>query len=583
MEKRSMSIKKIAFALSVLFITTSFSIAQAKDDAPFVDADKAIQQSIDSDNQDSEKSLNNAQTEPSQAPEDAVIMDDLAFKRGLNNGGIFTVQWSKEPKDITFDKEGHELIVTVKDAYIDEVWRYAIDTAVFNTIVNTIDVSQKGQDVVLKFKMNQNFTFHDNLTSKKFQLTLDKQDTRVSDFNTKKPISLSFQNTPVRTILQSLAQFAGMNLVVSEDVGGHMSLNIKNVPWEEALEMVMTSQGLGERKIGSILYIAPRGQITQQEQAASEARQASEATEPIETAYVKLNYATAANVADVIRSEGSEVLTDRGSISTDGRTNTLVISDVGSHIGQIKEMITELDHPVQQVLIEGRIVEVNKSSGFDLGINYNAQDGDDSIKVLPSFIGSGTGDSGDTNPPGSSTLGVSFAGLFDGIDLDMEISALQSEGAGELISSPHVLVQDNEEAFIKQGKEVPFRESTAGGAAAVAFKQAVLELQVTPQIAPNGYVIMDVTVRKDSVSPDSVGEEPILDTKEAKTKLMVKSGETIVLGGILESQQTEQNTKVPFLGDMPLLGWLFSSRSTSVEDRELLIFLTPKIVESDET
>lgn len=505
---------------------------------------------------------------------DQAYLHDLAFHRTLNGGAALSVEWSERIKTDVKEIDDNTIQVIFYDASISSDWISNIDTSFFNTVVNTMDIERSEDNVVITLHAGDAVSFRRKETSQRFEVFVNKRQSAVNDFNVYEPITINFQGTPLRTFLQTLADFAGFNLVVSDSVGGNVSLQLRNVPWEEVMNITLLSKGLGRKQIGSILYIAPIAEIAAQEAAEAQARTVTEDSAPLEFAFIPLNYATAASVTTILMSNTISVLSSRGSISTDTRTNTLVISDTADHLRRIRDMVERIDTPVDQVLIESRIVEVAKGSAFDLGIQYTGSDARNpanNFSILPAFI------SGDA--PGSTNIALSFTRLFGGIDLDMEISALESENQAQLVSSPHLLVSDNTEAYIKSGKEVPYRQSTASGAASVAFKEAVLELLVTPQIAPNGYVILDVTVKKDGVSNASVGEEPILDKREIKTKLMVKSGETIVLGGIYETDKARARTQVPLLGDIPLLGWLFGSTAIRNESKELLIFITPKIIE----
>ncbi len=514
-------------------------------------------------------------------PHSETKITDISFKRALNNGSVISFNWKQENAEIHFSDAKNTLLITFFNAQIDQDWLHSIDASVFNTIVNTIDITQVGNNIEVVLHMGQAFSYEYQKLADRLVVTINKAYSEIEGFNVNKSISLKFQNIEVRSLLQILAQFAGLNLVVSDGVTGTISLNLKDVPWEEALQIVLMSKGLGKRQMGNILYIAPVAEIAAQDEQEALAKKANQQVAPLKIAYIPLNYAKALETTKMLTSGSVDLFSARGSIVADERTNTLIVSDTADSIEKIRAMISELDQPVDQVLIEARIVEVTKDSVFELGIGYNAVDSNNEnnvISILPNYI------KGADAKAGSSNAAISFTGLFGGIDLSLELSALETEGNAKVVSSPHLVVAENKEAYIKQGKEIPYNESTASGAASIAFKEAVLELQVVPQIAPNGKVILEVTVKKDGVTQDTAGltEEPILDKREIQTKLMVQNGQTVVLGGIYERSATKKQSQVPLLGDIPLLGWLFRSVSNEYENKELLIFITPKIIEQDE-
>ncbi len=507
------------------------------------------------------------------------FIEDIRYQRSVNNGGVLKLLWEKQPEAIDFLEHKNTLVITFKNTSIADYWLHSIDTTIFNTIVSSLDLQQEGSSLIMIMRMDVPFHYTHKTTSTGLEVEISNKQTEIDGFSVNKKISLKFQDVPIRSLLQTMAQFAGLNLVISDGVEGQVSLSLTQVPWEEALNIILLSKSLGKRLMGSILYIAPNAEIAAQNQEAAVAEQANQAAAPLTTEYIHLNYAKAENVMKMLESSKQGFLSSRGSIATDERTNMLIVTDTKDYISGIRSMINNLDEPVDQVLIEARIVEVSKKSAFDLGLGYKANNGkDSSISILPNYQDPSKPSQGSTNAT------LAFAGLFGGIDLTLELSALETEGDAKIISSPHLVVAENTEAFIKQGKEIPYNESSASGAASVAFKEAVLELKVKPQVAPNGDVILDVTVKKDAPSTDaelSTSGEPALDKREIKTKLMIKNGQTVVLGGIYEKTIEYSKSKVPFLGDIPLLGWLFSSVSNRVENKELLIFITPKIIKSE--
>ena len=303
-------------------------------------------------------------------------------------------------------------------------------------------------------------------------------------------ISLKFQSISIRALLQMMAKFVKLNLVINDAVDGDIAINLDNVPWEEALHIVLMSKGLGKRQLGDILYIAPMGEITEQDEKEALAKKTSQQVAALEVAYIHLNYASAAGIAKILTSNLAVAISARGSVAADERTNTLIVSDTEDQLQYIKSIVNELDYPLDQVLIEARIVEVSKESAFELGLGYKATKSDSTVILNARNI--------DITAPkdNSSIASLAFKGLFGGIDLNLELAALETEGNAKIVSSPHLMVTENTEAYVKQGSEIPYEETTASGAASITFKEAVLELKVTPQIAPSGNIILDVTVKK---------------------------------------------------------------------------------------
>lgn len=504
---------------------------------------------------------------------------DVRYQRSLNNGGMLKLLWQKQPQNIEYSEHKNVLMITLKNTSIADYWLHSIDTTVFNTIIKSIDLKQEGGDVIVVIHASIPFNYTYKTTDQGLEIDIANKHTEVDGFNVNKKISLKFQDVTIRALLQTLAQFAGLNLVISESVKGSVSLNLSQVPWEEALNIVLVSKGLGKRMMGNILYVAPNAEISAQDQEIALAQKANQSVAALETEYIHLNYAKAEEIAKVLETGKSGFLSSRGSITSDERTNTLIVTDTKDYIHSIRAMVESLDEPVDQVLIEARIVEVSRKSAFDLGLGYTAENNKGStISILPNYLKPSDQKAGSTNAT------LAFSGLFGGIDLSLELAALETEGNAKIVSSPHLVVAENTEAYIKQGKEIPYNESSASGASSIAFKEAVLELKVKPQVAPNGYVILEVTVKKDAPSTEgSTGArgEPPIDKREIETKLMIRNGQTVVLGGIYEKTVSYSKSKVPFLGDIPLLGWLFNSVSNSAENKELLIFITPKIIKQN--
>ncbi|MFT7673647.1 MAG: type IV pilus assembly protein PilQ, partial [Gammaproteobacteria bacterium] len=418
-------------------------------------------------------------------------------------------------------------------------------------------------------------------------------------------LSLNFQDIEVRSVLQLLADFTGLNLVVSDSVQGNLTLRLKNVPWDQAMDIILKTKGLAQRRSGNVILIAPTDEITAREKLELESRKQVEELERLRTEFVKVNYAKAEDMAELLNQKDNAILSPRGSVSVDIRTNTLLVKDTNSSLVNVRQLLAELDIPVRQVLIETRVVIANDDFSKELGVrfgvannSYGGNQAGDGAVVSGDIFGinnslgtSGGGEAFDAlnvnlpvqNPAG--TFALALAKLPFGTLLEMELSAAQVEGRGEVVSSPRVITADSHTARIEQGVEIPYLELDEGKAT-LKFRKAVLSLEVTPQITPDDRVIMDLDVHKDSRGEDvSFGEgisAPSIDTREVQSQLLVDNGQTVVLGGIYETEQITQVTRVPFFSDLPIIGNLFKSTSNIDDRSELLIFVTPKILQGSD-
>jgi type IV pilus assembly protein PilQ len=431
-------------------------------------------------------------------------------------------------------------------------------------------------------------------------------------------LTLNFQDIETRAVLQLLAETSGRNIVVSDTVQGNVTLRLRNVPWDQALDIVMTTKGLDMRQNGNVIIVAPAEEIAARETADLEAKQAISELEPVYSEFLQVNYAKASDLASLISAEGgggNSMLSERGSIAVDDRTNTLLVQDTAERLQDIRRMVSTLDVPIKQVLIESRIVVVSDDFSRDLGVrlgltafNENSTDGITTISGsgagTDTMIGSvldnltdpanGTiypvqlpelGNRYNVNVPITDAAGrFALAILESEFLVDLELTALEAEGRGEIVSTPRVITANQKEARIEQGVEIPYQQSASSGASTIQFKKAVLSLTVTPQITPDNKIIMDLKVHKDNVG-DIIstgglgGTVPSIDTRSIETQVLVADGQTVVLGGIYETERRETIKKVPFLGDIPILGNLFKSRSRIDNKAELLIFVTPRILE----
>lgn len=414
---------------------------------------------------------------------------------------------------------------------------------------------------------------------------------------TGKRISLNFQNIQVRAVLQLMAEFTGINMVVSDRVMGNITLNLNDIPWDQALDIILTTRSLSQRKIGSIMLIAPAEEIVEREKKELEARREDSQMVPLHSEFLQINYAKASDIATLLKDKETSFLSSRGSLGVDARTNILWIQDSNSRIDKIKKLVKQLDIPVQQVLIEARLVNVTKDFAEDLGIRFGVS--------KPTFLSGALKKANQVLPNAASveeisladrlnfdlaslplstsptSVGIALAKLGDGILLDLELSALESEGRGEVISSPRLITINQQAAVIESGEEIPYQEATSGGATAVAFKKAVLSLKVTPQITPDNKILMDLKINQDIPSPKVFNGVPTIITKEIQTNVLVNNGQTIVLGGIYKQDKNNEINRIPFLGDLPVVGALFRNQSTSIKNEELLIFITPRIISNN--
>jgi type IV pilus assembly protein PilQ len=423
-------------------------------------------------------------------------------------------------------------------------------------------------------------------------------------------LSLNFQNIEVRALLQVIADFTNFNVVTSDTVTGSVTLRLKDVPWDQALDIILQAKGLGLRKSGNVIWIAPKDELAAKEKADLESKSQISALEPVRTQAFQLNYVKADVVANGLTGQGSgqtgggttsRILSPRGTVIFESRTNQLFVSDIPSKLEEVQAMITKIDIPVRQVLIEARIVIANDSFGRSLGVKLGFND----KNAAPPTPNSGIRIGGNLNAVGAqtgqgatssfadsqfvtlpaigqggydpATFAVSLFGSSASRFLNLEISALEADCKGKVVSSPRVITADQRKALIEQGTELPYQAATSSGATSVQFRKANLKLEVTPQITPEGNVILDVDITKDSVGQSTAAGFAI-DTKHVTTQVLIENGGTVVIGGIFEQTETESITKVPLLGDLPVLGNLFKTKSRTTGKTELLIFLTPKLV-----
>jgi type IV pilus assembly protein PilQ len=472
---------------------------------------------------------------------------------------------------------------------------YKLDVTDFGTLVTGIETFRDGRNAKLIVDINSDFTFKHQQLNNVFSLTVVKNEKAPgyleedADFSGR-AISLNFQDIPVRTVLQIIADYNGFNLVTSDTVSGNVTLRLDGVPWDQALDIILKVKGLDKRMDGNILMVAPSDELSAREARDLQAKQQVAELAPLYTEYVQVNYAEASDFAELIKNESNSILSIRGSVSVDERTNTLLIRDTAKSIEDIRRMVNVLDIPVRQVIIEARMVTVKDSINEELGIRWGVTDTDSEFATSGTLEGADTAGGGivpdlsdrlNVNLPvanPAASLAFQVARLADGTILDLELSAMEKENKGEIIASPRITTANQKQAYIEQGVEIPYQEASSSGATTTQFKKAVLSLTVTPHITPDDRIILDLIVTQDTVSTVQNGSAPGIDTQRIGTQVLVNNGETIVLGGIYQQAIISTVSKVPVLGDIPYFGWLFRNSNNFNEKKELLIFVTPRIV-----
>ncbi|TWX64790.1 type IV pilus secretin PilQ family protein [Colwellia demingiae] len=482
---------------------------------------------------------------------------------------------------------------------------YKLDVTDFGTLVTSIETFKEGRNARLVIEVESGFIFTQKQEENLFILTVKKKPEKAptylgdtDDFNGRS-ISLSFQDIPVRTVLQIIADYNEFNLIISDTVTGNITLRLDGVPWDQALSIILKVKGLDKRMQGNILMVAPSDELAAREAQSLQAKQQVEELATLYSEYLQINYAKASEFSELIKNEDTSILSARGSVSVDERTNTLLIRDTAKSIEDIKRMITILDVPVRQVVIEARMVTVKDNMNEELGIRWGVTNTDGEFSTSGSIEGASSangtrgvttpgvgqvpsvGDGLNVNLPvanAAGTIAFQVARLANGTILDLELSALEKENKGEVIASPRITTANQKEAYIEQGVEIPYQEAASSGATATQFKKAVLSLTVTPHITPDDKIILDLVVTQDTISDISSGLAPAIDTQRIGTQVLVNNGETIVLGGIYQQAIISTVSKIPILGDIPYLGWLFRNSSQLNEKKELLIFVTPRIV-----
>ena len=546
---------------------------------------------------------------------------NIDFRRGEKGEGLIQVSLPSAKTTADMRQEGEKLIVEFLSTNVPPSLQRRLDVKDFATPVYEIDTYNKGGNARMEIRLdtqNEHLAYQSNeefiIEVKPLDVAEEEAAKRKRDQYTGEKLSLNFQDIEVRSVLQLLADFTGLNVVVSDTVSGNLTLRLKNVPWDQALDIILRTKGLAQRQSGNVILIAPAAEIANAERLELEAAQQVRELEPLTAEFISINYANAADISTIISSEGSSLLTGRGSITVDPRTNTLLIRETPTQLAEIRSLIAELDVPIRQVLIESRVVSATDDFSKSLGVRFgfgktdiiNARPGD--VAFGPDANGNFTNSYtiGGTQPgyravdPNTSfntsgnedlivdlpsTLSGGSIGLAIGklgsYILQLELSAMQAEGRGEVISNPRLVTSDKNEAKIETGVQIPYQEASSSGATSTSFQDAVLSLGVTPQITPDNRIIMDLEVTRDSVSTTTVNGVPAVNTQAVETQVIVDNGETVVLGGVYERTTSQAVRRVPFFSDLPYVGWAFRNTLNTDNKSELLIFVTPKILEEE--
>jgi len=580
----------------------------------------------------------------------ALAVTDVDFRRSEDGSGSIVIGLSQPSVNVDINRSNHQIQLSFYQTELPDQFDRRLDVVDFATPVKTIDSKQVGTTTTVTIDASGQYGYLAYQADGQYVVNIKpltdaevEEQSRKFAFNGER-LTLDFQDIEVRSVLQIIAEFTSLNLVASDTVTGNITLWLDDVPWDQALEIILKAKGLDKRQEGNVLMVAPAAEIAEQERLQVEANKQLQELAPLETTFVRIKYADAAEIFELFTaSRGDEgqsssggregnatttILSERGSAIVDERTNTIILTDTEDKINAFKRLIDEIDVPIKQVLIEARIVIANTDFKKELGVTwglagiekltggtigspfgdktlgfsgrrsgltpgagvketftYSADEietDDDGITTYTRNYDIGLGDSlavdlGVDNPTGSFSLGY----LTDNFLIDLELSALESDGFGEIVSQPKVLTGDKQQAVIKSGTEIAYQKATSSGATSIEFKEAVLQLEVTPQITPDNRIIMDLLVSQDSVGAFTPTGEPSIDITQIETQALVGNGQTLVLGGIFQTEEVNGTDKVPLLGDLPFLGKLFRNDLRNIEKREILIFITPKIIDDN--
>jgi type IV pilus assembly protein PilQ len=545
----------------------------------------------------------------------------IDFRRSADGAGRVIVKLSDPHTHINLHQVGSEIVVDFSDAGVPMNLVRRFDATDFGTPVSAFDVTRVGGGARIAITASGDYEQLAYQSDDQYVIEVAPRH-KAANAAVDKPVytgerlTLNFQDIETRAVLQLLADASGQNIVVSDSVNGSVTLRLQNVPWDQALDIVLRTKGLDKRRQDNVIIVAPQAELAAREKAELAARKDVQELEPLRSEYLQVNYAKAAELANLVKTNTNSLLSPRGSVSVDERTNTLLLMDTSDRLADIRRLVATLDIPVRQVQIESRIVIVNDDFQRQLGARFGftnvQQNGNTGLVTTTGtaagtdqIIGSAINNVQGSNPPSIYPISVptgataparynvnlpvsSPAGTFalgilgNNFIVDLELSAAQAETEANIIASPRVITANQKEATIEQGVEIPYQQSASSGATTIQFKKAVLSLKVTPQITPDNRIILDLDVRDDSVGQVVVASGgvnvPSINTREITTQVLVNDGQTVVLGGILTTTEREDDTKVPYLGDIPILGHLFKNTSHQNNKDELMIFITPKIV-----
>jgi type IV pilus assembly protein PilQ len=567
-------------------------------------------------------------------------VNDINFRRGAGGEGRIVVQLSSADVGIDVRRQGGKLVVNFLKAVLPDNLRRRSDVTDFGTPVTQLLSEQQGENVRLTVTPNGSWEHNAYQSDNQFVLEVKRviedpnKIARVGSgtkFRGEK-LSLNFQNVDVRSVLQVIADFTDFNIVTSDSVQGNLTLRLKDVPWDQALDIILQAKGLDMRRHGNVIWIAPGEELAAREKLLNEAKASLEELEPLQTESFQINYHRGTEIVKFLTAKGQTVLSKRGSVVNDDRSNKIFVTDVGARLADVRRVIAEIDVAPRQVLIEARIVEASKTFSRDLGVklgygdnkaknlgdgarlglghsNYYATETDEKTgrPTYTEFNGTGKYDSASDIGAGShrwfqptaagapAYSGTGVENAFGALDLtlfnrsmtrflNMSLQAQESDGKVRTVSSPKVLTANNVEAVIEQGTEIPYQEASSSGATSVSFKKAVLSLKVKPQITPDGRLQLAIEVNKDkALLAEALLGVPPVETKSVKSDVLIENGGTVVIGGIYLEDESNSVQKVPFLGDLPILGHLFRTTNKSSEQRELLVFVTPRITDDSLT
>ncbi len=525
-------------------------------------------------------------------------VEDIDFSRAADGRGDIILDLSSSRANVDMTERAGRIRLEIDNAELPESLRRRLDVTDFGTPVERVDAFVEDGSTVIEVRASGTYDVAAYQTDRRFTLSVEELSEAEAEqleeerfpYSGEK-LSLNFQDIEVRSVLQLIADFTGKNLVASDTVSGRITLRLQDVPWDQALDIILQTKGLDKREMGNVLLVGPAQEIAEYERQELESKRQMAELEPVQLDIIQVNYAKASDIVSLLERD-EELISERGFISSDERTNTISVRETGEKLEEIRELVNTWDIPIRQVLIEARIVRANTDVSSEMGVAWGASGsgtaGDTGVSASGSrgsLDDAGTGGfpqdmNVDFGVTSSNTSSAAIGFTQDDFLLDLELTALESDGQAEIVSQPKVVTADRQSARISSGEEIPYQEATSAGATNVEFKEAALSLEVTPQITPDDNIIMDLQVNQDNRGQVTAGV-PSIETNQVETQVLVGDGETVVLGGIFQSEVATNTLKTPFLGDLPYLGRLFRRTEQLDERSELLIFVTPQIMESN--